>query len=175
VARLGRAARAAAGLRVRQPLARALVFAPEAPPFPHFEADVLEELNVKELQFVSAKEQLGPVHIEEGDIAVGLDTQLTDELIAEGIARDLVRHIQNLRKQAGLRVDQRIGLWIESDAPEVAAAVRQYGPYIAAETLASDLRTDPPPPDAVTADCRVAGRRVTLALLAHNVERRLGG
>jgi hypothetical protein len=61
-------------------------------------------------------------------------------------------------------VDQRIRLWIGADdAPDIAAAVRQYGPYIAAETLASDLRTDPPPPDAVTADCRVAGRQPLVA------------
>jgi isoleucyl-tRNA synthetase len=167
IVRLGRAARADAGLRVRQPLARAFVLRPAqsvGDPLPNFEHDVLEELNVKRLEFVADRDVLGPASAEEGDLAVGLDTHLTDDLLHEGIARDLVRHIQNLRKRAGLRVDQRIALWLRADGP-VAAALHAHADAIASETLATCVDTGAPPPDAARAEPRVAGSPTTVALL----------
>jgi len=161
---LGRAARAEAGLRVRQPLAAARVLTPEErSPFPHFERDVLEELNVRRLDFVTDRAELGDAVAEEGGLAVGLDTELTEDLLREGIARDLVRHIQNLRKAAQLRVDQRIRLWVEADG-QVEAALRAHQAYLAGETLATEVHIGPPPPDAQQAQARVAGQRVTLGL-----------
>jgi len=168
--RLGRALRAEVGVRVRQPLARALILNLEAPgtsAFPHFAPDVREELNVRSVQFVSTKEQLASPCVEGPHQAVGLDTQLTDDLIAEGIARDLVRHIQNLRKHARLRVDQRISLWIEHEGAEaVGRALRTYDGYVAAETLATQVTHGAGPARAASTECTVAGRRVTLAIVA---------
>ncbi len=78
IIRLGRAARDENGIRVRQPLTRALIFAPPGQgqfmPF-HFEQDILEELNVKRLEFVAEKEHIGSVFAEEAGLAVGLDTK----------------------------------------------------------------------------------------------------
>ena len=166
VIRLGRAARAQAGVRVRQPLARAFVWLPPAgaAAFPHFAQDVLEELNVKALAFASTREQVGLTSAEEGGAAVGLDLQITEDLLREGIARDLVRHVQNLRKEAGLQVDQRINLWIETADEQIEAAWRAHESYLAGETLADRVLSGPAPPDAASSERRLAGRRVVLAL-----------
>ncbi|MBV6404571.1 MAG: isoleucine--tRNA ligase [Flavobacteriales bacterium] len=73
----------------------------------------------------------------EGPLTVALDITLTDELVQEGIARELVSRIQTLRKESGFEVTDRIQLWIETlpDGP-IHGAVARFGAYIAAETLA---------------------------------------
>ncbi len=69
---------------------------------------------------------------------VGLDTELNESLIREGLARELVRTIQDARKQAGLEISDRIDLAINgSDA--VMQAVEEFKSYIIEETLANDL------------------------------------
>jgi isoleucyl-tRNA synthetase len=95
---------------------------------------------------------------------VGLDLQITEDLLREGIARDLVRHVQNLRKEAGLQVDQRISLWIETADAQIEEAWRAHESYLAGETLADRVLSGPAPPDAARSERRLAGRRVVLAL-----------
>lgn len=165
VIRLGRAAREKAGLRVRQPLATAFVILPGKSALPHFEQDVLEELNVRQIKFMTDAAELGPAYLEGNGLAVGLDTNLTEELLREGIVRDLVRHIQTLRKQAGLRVQDHIRLWIDAQgSTEVEKALAQYRDYIAAETLAAELAAGPVPGEVTVSQVRLAGQRVGLAL-----------
>jgi len=72
------------------------------------------------------------------DALVILDTQVTPELAAEGLARDLVRLIQQTRKDAGLNVSDRIALTLTA-APGLAAAVAAHAPYIREQTLAVSL------------------------------------
>ena len=72
---------------------------------------------------------------EEGGYLVGLDTMLTEALVREGLARELVRTVQEARKQAGLDVSDRITLRIEG-TPEVAAALDAHRDYVMEETLA---------------------------------------
>jgi isoleucyl-tRNA synthetase len=72
---------------------------------------------------------------EEAGFLVGLDTSLTDELIAEGLARELVRTVQEARKQAGLEVSDRIELYIDGD-PEVEKVLAEHRDYIMSEALA---------------------------------------
>ena len=72
---------------------------------------------------------------EEGGYLVGLDTTLTEVLEREGLARELVRTVQEARKQAGLDVSDRITLRIEG-TPEVAAALDAHRDYVMEETLA---------------------------------------
>ena len=74
---------------------------------------------------------------EEGGYLVGLDTSLTEALEREGLARELVRTVQEARKQAGLDVSDRITLRIEG-TPEVAAALDSHRDYVMEETLATD-------------------------------------
>ena len=71
-----------------------------------------------------------------GGYLVGLDTRLDEPLVLEGLARELVRTVQETRKQAGLEVSDRIALRIEGSA-RIEAALASYRDYIAAETLAS--------------------------------------
>ena len=73
---------------------------------------------------------------EEGGYLVGLDTSLTEALEREGLARELVRTVQDARKQAGLDVSDRITLRIDG-TPEVAAALDAHRGYVMDETLAT--------------------------------------
>src|SRR6185503_7679107 len=73
---------------------------------------------------------------EESGYLVGLDTRLDDSLRREGLARELVRAVQDARKQAGLEVADRIVLSVEGDAA-VAAALAEHREYLMNETLAT--------------------------------------
>jgi isoleucyl-tRNA synthetase len=75
----------------------------------------------------------------DGEMVLALDTELTPELIQEGLARELVNRIQNLRKEMNLEVSDRIQLTIAADGPLAAAAEAHRQP-ISDETLAVELR-----------------------------------
>jgi len=72
------------------------------------------------------------------DITVALDVTLTDQLIAEGTAKELVNRIQNLRKSTGLEVTDRINVKIQS-TEEVEKALSSFADYIADEVLADSI------------------------------------
>jgi isoleucyl-tRNA synthetase len=73
-----------------------------------------------------------------GEGVVVLDTTVTPELAAEGLARDVVRVVQTARRDAGLAVSDRISLVVGA-VGEVAAAVAAHGPFVGAETLAGTV------------------------------------
>jgi isoleucyl-tRNA synthetase len=75
---------------------------------------------------------------EEAGYAVAVTTEVTPELAAEGLARELVRRIQELRKSAGLEIADRVHLYIDGD-DEVARVVEGWRDYISQETLASAI------------------------------------
>ncbi|HEY8521964.1 MAG TPA: isoleucine--tRNA ligase [Gammaproteobacteria bacterium] len=85
---------------------------------------------------------------EDGGYLAGLDTTLDEELRREGLARELVRSVQDARKQAGLEVSDRIVLMVEGDAA-VQDALERYRDYLMSETLASEWR-EPEKPFVVT-------------------------
>jgi isoleucyl-tRNA synthetase len=72
-------------------------------------------------------------------VTVALDVNLTEELKQEGIARDLVNRIQNLRKDLGLEVQDKIKLLVADSKSEVNAAIALFGAYIQEETQAVSL------------------------------------
>jgi len=74
----------------------------------------------------------------EGSLTAALDITITDELRDEGIARDLVNRIQNLRKDIGLEVTDQINLLVE-ERPELKKAISKNLAYICSETLAQKL------------------------------------
>jgi isoleucyl-tRNA synthetase len=227
---LGRAARAQAKAKVRQPLRRAVIVASDA------EREAIEaradlvtaELNVKELDFVSeeadlvsyavkpnyralgprfgkrmpqvaaAVESLDPVHVarvmaDGGEVginvdgdehtigpdevtlalqpldgyeveaeaghAVALQLELDDELVREGLAREIVHAVQNARKAAGLDISDRIELSLGGDE-ELLAAARAHEPYVAGEVLATSVAYDA----AEAAPVRVDGRDLRIAV-----------
>jgi isoleucyl-tRNA synthetase len=76
--------------------------------------------------------------INEGQLTVGFDTQITRELLLEGVARDIVRGVQNLRKEADYDVTDRISLTIGGD-DLIEEAFAQFKNYISKETLAEEI------------------------------------
>jgi len=78
----------------------------------------------------------------EGKLTVALDITVTEELLHEGIAREFVNRIQNIRKESGLEVTDKIRVVIE-DLPFVSAAVQKHSDYIASQTLALDVSLAP--------------------------------
>jgi isoleucyl-tRNA synthetase len=92
-------------------------------------------------------------------LVVVLDTGLTPELVAEGDARELARAIQELRRDAGLELDDRIDLWTEG----LPAAVNAHRAAVAADPLA-DLADGPAPADVHRATVGLDGGTVTIAL-----------
>jgi isoleucyl-tRNA synthetase len=74
----------------------------------------------------------------EGALTVALEVELTDELRQEGMARELVNRIQNLRKESGLEITDRIKATITPRA-EVESAVNSFGEYIKTQVLADDI------------------------------------
>ncbi|MCB1168415.1 MAG: hypothetical protein KDK33_19830, partial [Leptospiraceae bacterium] len=205
-ASLGRSARQQSGLKVRQPLQKLMLYCPDEwkPFLAKNEEVLLEELNVKELEFLTDSagilsyrvrpnlpvlgKRLGPdikklqqylsganqeelarslkkgaVKIDLGDreeefsaeefliegvsregtsgvegdgMLVALDTNPGPELIREGWIRDLVRNIQELRKQSKLEVTDRIQLFLNTDDSELKKAIQEHGAYIESEALA---------------------------------------
>ena len=75
----------------------------------------------------------------DNDVTVALDIMVTDELKREGIARDFVNRIQNLRKEMGLEVLDKIGIEVEKDGEVVTAALTEFRDYIRTETQALTL------------------------------------
>jgi isoleucyl-tRNA synthetase len=76
----------------------------------------------------------------DGPLTVALDVTLTDELRQEGLARELVNRLQNLRKDSGLEVQDRISVTLAASAPaELQAAVVSFGDYIRTEVQAQRL------------------------------------
>ncbi len=226
---LGRSARAAAVVRVRQPLARALIGAAGFADLPaDLAAQVADELNVRELDTLAAvpeglvdytvkpnyralggrfgkgtpavakaieaadaaqlaaelrsagqasvvvdeaRVSLGPDDVivtqvprtgwavaSGGGETVALEIAITPELRREGLAREVVRLVQDARKGDGLDVSDRISLrWSAAD-PELAAALTEHGSLISAEVLAVDYgprsgdRHDPDAREHVEAD-----------------------
>ncbi len=217
VASLGRAARAKAAIKVRQPLAEVLVRTrepSEAATLQRHQALLLEELNVKALAtledeagivtfevkpnlpalgprlgrqlgdvrsaladldaeevaaavragqsvtvaghtlahddfLVEMREREGFAVVSEAGYTVGVNTTITDALADEGLARELVRRIQDLRRDAGFELSDRITTWCAGgDGATLARVVAAQGAYVQDETLSADLLLEAPPDDA---------------------------
>ena len=84
------------------------------------------------------------------NLFVAISTELTMELVREGQVRDLVRNIQNLRKEVGLDVSDRIHV-VYSASDELAAAVSAHDNYLAGETLATEITRSSDVPESTTA------------------------
>jgi len=74
-----------------------------------------------------------------GAFAVALDTTLDEQLIVEGMVRELVRHVQVMRKDAGFNVEDRIGLYVAC-GDEVRSRIEQRIDFLSQETLATEVR-----------------------------------
>ena len=122
------ALRAKNGVKIRQPLASVKV--PQNAKSFDFAPILMEELNVKSVEF--------------GGEDVEFNFELTPELRAEGLMREIIRHIQAARKKAGLNVDDRIELNFTSENGELIEAFKKFEQEIAKEVLAAktDISND---------------------------------
>ena len=116
-----------------------------------------EEVEVKAL----AKE--GFAVAEDGPYVAALVTELTPELIQEGLAREFVRRVQDLRKSADLDVADRIELFVDASAG-LRSALEAHKDYISAETLASSLTFAAPPEGTSCVEDGFDGEKVNVGL-----------
>ena len=231
LARLGRSARAAANLRVRQPLAELVVDLAnerEQAALAVIESQLRDELNVKRVRLADEVggllaatvkpnyKALGPrfgrrmkqvaaavaaadpaalasqaaaggavsageFELQADDLVVetvpreayaiaaepgcqvGVLKELTPELRAEGMVREAVHMINNLRRESGFDIADRITLYLIADGP-VQAALRTHEDLLAAEVLATGVHYDGLPPDVPTAERTIDGRQVTFGV-----------
>jgi isoleucyl-tRNA synthetase len=128
--------------------------------------DQLLELLPEEL-LVETSSPEGYAVAEESGVLVALDTTLTPELIEEGLARELVRNIQDARKSAGFDIADRIAVYLggATDGDGVEKVVQQWGEYIRAETLADDLLLATPPASAHTEALDLAGHSISVGVV----------
>jgi len=97
---------------------------------------------------VIEKVPLKPWVISEGNgFLVAINTELDSDLVREGLVRDLVRHIQNIRKEIGLDVADRIHIAYAA-GDKLAEAVAAHSEYLAGETLALEIKRRTEPPDS---------------------------
>jgi isoleucyl-tRNA synthetase len=108
---------------------------------------------------IQATPRPGTAVAEDDGLVMVLDTALTPELRAEGDAREIARAIQDLRREAGLELDDRIELWVDGAPPAVAAHL----PAVAADTLAERVSGEVPA-DAAKATVELEAGVVTIAL-----------
>ena len=74
----------------------------------------------------------------EGNVTVALEVELTEELLQEGLARELINRIQNMRKDNGLEITDRIDIWV-AEHEKMKAAIEHYGEYIKGQVLADNI------------------------------------
>jgi isoleucyl-tRNA synthetase len=99
----------------------------------------------------------------EKGVTVAVDTVVTPALRTEGLARELVRRIQVMRKDAGFNIEDRIISYSLAEG-ELAEAVTTWAEYIKAETLSLDLVTAAAPPESYCETHTIEGMAITLGV-----------
>jgi len=169
ISSLGRAARAKAGIKVRQPLSNMVVKVEseeEEKALNRLANDILAEVNVKEMA-LSPKEFPSnmPGYSLAGDAKyqVALNTQLTPELFGEGVSREIVRRLQNMRRTANFDVADYIITYYQAE-DQLKQVMINFADYIKQETLSAKLLDAPPPEDAHGERHYISGNGILLAI-----------
>ena len=157
----GLSKRASEGIKVRQPLASVKLVNTISQDTPAEVAQFLidiakDELNVKSVEIVTDSES------ESAQPSVVYDLTITPELKREGLMREIVRHVQSARKQAGLQIDDRIVLSISSDDSEISQAIDAFADVIKSETLAVELNSVVN--ESEKYDAKIEGKLVEISL-----------
>ena len=163
ISSLGRAQRAQAGIKVRQPLAELLVkvgLEAERSALKRLESQVLEEVNVKRLAF-SAKDI--PADTSMVEVMVRLDTNITSELAAEGMAREIVHRLQIMRRSAGFDIADYIVTYYQGEA-YVGEVMAGFADYIKQETLSRQLVEGVPGEGVFTESHKLGGYDILLGV-----------
>jgi isoleucyl-tRNA synthetase len=179
ISSLGRAARAKAGIKVRQPLDKALVGVEtegEKKALKNLATEVMEEINVKQLVILSKAKEQGefPSNMPDYSVTndarywVAISTELTPELIAEGVSRELVRHLQNMRRNARFDISDHIMAYYQTKEPLIEQVLSTFASYIKQETLSRELIDGLPPDGAYSEKHRISNSEVSLAIKKAN-------
>ena len=157
----GLSKRASEGIKVRQPLASVKLINTISQDTPAEVAQFLidiakDELNVKSVEIVTDSES------DSAQPSVVYDLTITPELKREGLMREIVRHVQSARKQAGLQIDDRIVLSISSDDSEISQAIDAFADVIKSETLAVELNSVVD--ESEKYDAKIEGKLVEISL-----------
>jgi len=96
-------------------------------------------------------------------VTVAVDAVITPELKAEGLAREVVRRVQTMRKEADFNIEDRITTWYTGEG-ELAEVMESWGDYIRAETLSAEIVADDAPADAYTGTHKIEGDSITLGV-----------
>ena len=126
--------------------------------------DKVVALQPEEIE-VRTRSKEGYVLSEEEGIIVGVYTEINEDLKMEGLAREIVRRIQNQRKEAGLDIADHINVYYNTE-PAIAEVFNIYGDYIASETLSKSIRQGEPPGRAHVAQYRIDGKPLKIMLIS---------
>ena len=131
---------------------------------------VTVEVDEKPVEILSAEVELRSVPmedysvVEENNMLVGVHTVITEALESEGLARDLVRRIQALRKEADFEIDDHIMVYYAGSS-EVEDVFKDEAEYIMTETLSDDLVNGVAPAEAKVQDYEIDGLKVKLGVI----------
>jgi isoleucyl-tRNA synthetase len=129
--------RTESGRAIRQPLASATVWLPEG------------ELDAELVEIIKDEVNVKTIVMEKGEYNVELDVNLTPELLREGMVRDIVRRINEMRKNNKLTIEDRIELYFESTDEEAKKMLSEHEETIRIGTLANNIRTTGERPETV--------------------------
>jgi isoleucyl-tRNA synthetase len=150
IVELGLSIRAEQKIKVRQPLAK-LSFAVgesfasignDLNQNKEFHGIIAEELNVKEVEYAEAVEQSSYIHKEDNEAMVWLDIELTEELKKEGVVRDVIRTINQMRKDQSLTIEDRVEVYFATKNTQIKEVLSEYQEQIKNTVLATKLQED---------------------------------
>jgi isoleucyl-tRNA synthetase len=169
VCSLGRAARAQANVKVRQPLGQALIkvnSVRDRDGLIRIMPQILEELNVKTLAFTDKVEELNVPDLctsMEGEVSVAVPRIVSPELAEEGLAREIVHRLQTLRKTAGFEIADYIVTYYQGD-DYVKQVMTNYADYVKLETLSRNLIEGKPEDGVATETFKLNDHAVILGV-----------
>jgi len=105
----------------------------------------------------------GWVGVVDKNTQVAIDTRLTKELKEEGLAREVIRQVQDLRKKSDLQMEDRIALVLQTAAPELNEAIATFKDYIASETLTKEWPATAAA-DGFTSEVKAEGMGLTISI-----------
>lgn len=143
-------AREQAGRPIKQALGKVALFVPSGELDQAYIDVILDEVNVKTAE------------VKKGELAVELDTSLTPELIREGMAREVTRRVNQLRKDAGLTIQDRIQLFVWSPTEEGKKMFEEHQTTLQESTLATSVTFERPDPTKQTIAFRVAEQEMEI-------------
>jgi len=171
VSSLGRAARSQAGIKVRQPLAHVVVSVArhdEQRSLEQLKPQILEELNIKDLQFIDDVGRLNKesyVISSEGDYSVAVPTEISPELVAEGMGREIIHRLQTMRRSAGFDIADYITTYYQGDDYiRQVMTNKDLANYIKQETLSRQLVEGVPGEGAYTESHKLGDHEILLGV-----------